>query len=198
MYYAVHGKNWFAVRTTDAPTIEYETSSMSNARSFAMSLNLINIGHTPGTFIQIPDSHRYFVYMNPLQIRDSFVLDELAAYPSRCSADVLDACVGLNNGSYRRNDFNWTSCTQIDASTGSGDDSSYAEQARRVPKTRLSFVRAGYIWSNHGTVWFWAEEEPEWNGSVYTAKKKSQFNLPWVQYKKTWTGAYESLAKVEK
>lgn len=197
MYYAVHGKTWFAVRTTDADNIEYVTSTMSMAKSFAASLNAIG-AHMPGSFSAIPDSHRYFIYLNPLQIRDSFALEEFAGYPSNCSADVIDACVGLNSGSYRKPDFYWTSCSRINASTVNESGVNVPDQVSMVPKIRLSFVRSGYVWSNHGTVWFWAEEEPNWTGSVYESKKKSQFNLPWIQYKKTWTGAYESLAKVEK
>lgn len=186
MYYAVHGVDWFAVRSTQHEGVEYVAQSMIMAKSFAVALNMM--GTVPVSLTAIPDCHRYFFASSPLQIRDSCNLYQLADYPSSLVNDVSSALIGLNNGANSRSDFYWFECSPVSDGT----------EPRRVPKARLSFVRAGYIWSNHGTVWFWAEEEPEWTGTVYAAKKKSQFNLPWVQYKKTWTGAYESLAKVEK
>lgn len=189
MFYAVRGGDFYAVRTTEG-NVEFAASSYLSAVSTARIYNSLQRPGLDG-FVDIPDLHRFYIHGEERAVRDSTDPTSYAVFSGTSMDGILRVCMKLNRNHETRCDYTWTECDPIGANETLID-------GERVQQVRMSYLRDGFIWSNHGLVWFWSEEMPQWNGYVFSAKSKHQFNLPWVKFSRNWSNARNSLSKVVK
>jgi hypothetical protein len=64
----------------------------------------------------------------------------------------------------------------------------------RVP----SWIKPGFVWSNHGNYWMWSEDKPQWNGEEYHGKS-CRFDVPFFNTDSMpeWNDAKDSLHMVK-